>query len=276
MTPNLVSIITKHQKEQAIAPELQKCGFTTEVIEVDTDVLGTFSGEVERQKGVWDTLEAKIALGSHQAKGQFVLASEGSFGPHPEIPWLTVDEECLLWIDRQTNQRIQLIHRSTDTNYSFIEHIKDWKTLENWANSVDFPTHGVILCDDLKKPQWIVKEINNWNQLFEFFEQGLRLREWVCAQTDMRAHKNPKRMRVIADAAKLLVEKIQSKCPKCDTPGFGAIRKIPGLPCQSCGMPTRTPLSEIWCCSHCGYETEKKIPRENPWEHPMYCDFCNP
>jgi hypothetical protein len=276
MSPNLVSLITKHQKEQALSPELEKLGFTLEVIAVDTDTLGTFSGEIERKKDVWETLEAKINLGHTQAKGQILLASEGSFGPHPEIPWLTIDEECLLWFDHKTNQKIKVIHRSTDTNYSFLENIKAWETLETWAKSVDFPEHGVILCDDLKSPLWIEKEIRTWHELSNVFEKGLRLRECVCAQTDMRAHKNPKRMRVIADAAKILVQKLQSCCPSCKTPGFDVVKKIPGLPCQSCGMPTKTPISALWKCDACGYEIEKKIPRENPWENPMYCDFCNP
>ncbi len=69
-------IATKHRKEQVISPILEEAlGVKCIVSEnIDTDVLGTFTGEVERTNSPLETARMKCEL-----------ASEGSFGSHPYL-----------------------------------------------------------------------------------------------------------------------------------------------------------------------------------------------
>ncbi|HEY1079210.1 MAG TPA: DUF6671 family protein, partial [Bdellovibrio sp.] len=64
---------------------------------VDTDLLGTFSGEVERRGAVREVLRAKIELAiKDRPKNRLFLASEGSFGPHPHLGFVPSDMEALM------------------------------------------------------------------------------------------------------------------------------------------------------------------------------------
>lgn len=92
----------------------------------------------------------------------------------------------------------------------------------------------------------------------------------------MRAMYNPTRMSVIEKATGKLLDKINSQCPSCNMPGFDITDTKRGLPCSWCGNPTRSIVSVISRCKHCGYEMEKKYPDNKKFEDPMYCDECNP
>ena len=49
---------------------------------------------------------------------------------------------------------------------------------------------------------------------------------------DMRAHRNPTRMRVLRALSWKLAKRLERLCPKCDAPGFGSIGNRRGLPCE--------------------------------------------
>jgi hypothetical protein len=87
---------------------------------------------------------------------------------------------------------------------------------------------------------------------------------------------NPTRMKVIARATQKLVDKLNSCCPKCDTPGFGIADIKRGLPCDLCGMPTKSILSHLYICQKCNYTKEEIYPDKKFTEEPTFCDFCNP
>jgi hypothetical protein len=42
------ALATKHEKEKIVAPLFSSLGISLQVPQIDTDVLGTFSGEIER------------------------------------------------------------------------------------------------------------------------------------------------------------------------------------------------------------------------------------
>ena len=80
-------IATKHEKEKVIAPILEKelgvkCFLA---LDLDTDKLGTFSGEVERHDDPITTARKKCLLAMELTNCDLAVASEGSFGPHPTI-----------------------------------------------------------------------------------------------------------------------------------------------------------------------------------------------
>jgi hypothetical protein len=79
-------IATQHRKEQVMAPCLSEAlGVVCEVADqLDTDQLGTFSGEKPRLDDPISTLRKKCELAlKQQPEFDLVVASEGSFGPHP-------------------------------------------------------------------------------------------------------------------------------------------------------------------------------------------------
>jgi hypothetical protein len=98
----------------------------------------------------------------------------------------------------------------------------------------------------------------------------------VWVETDMRAHLNPMRRRVIEQAARKLVELVRSTCPACHTPGYTVIESRGGLPCADCGRPTRSILAHSYGCERCGHREEKRFPYGKETEQPLYCDACNP
>lgn len=87
---------------------------------------------------------------------------------------------------------------------------------------------------------------------------------------------NLNRMKVIEEATQKLANKINTKCPRCNTPGFGITDAKKGLPCESCHLPTRSILSYIYTCLRCNFNKEYMYPNGKVKEAPMYCDECNP
>ncbi|MBU3646369.1 MAG: hypothetical protein FGM49_06150, partial [Candidatus Nanopelagicaceae bacterium] len=57
------AIATKHLKEQIIAPIFVELGVSLEVAAVDTDLLGTFTGEIEREGTPKEVAIRKARLG---------------------------------------------------------------------------------------------------------------------------------------------------------------------------------------------------------------------
>ncbi|MBY0347635.1 MAG: hypothetical protein K2W79_05180 [Hydrotalea flava] len=270
-------IATKHQKEKVIAPLLQK-GLGVECIvpeNFDTDILGTFTGEVERKDDPVTTARNKCLLAMQLYDCDMAIASEGSFGPHPAMFFVYADDEIILFIDKKNDLEIIARELSTDTNFNG-EEIKTEKQLKDFAKRAKFPSHGLIVRKAKEDFTEIIKGITNWEQLSTTFNQFLKKYRVAYVETDMRAMYNPSRMLVIEKALQKLIDKIKSCCPQCSTPGFGITEAKPGLPCNLCGSPTRSTLSYIYTCQKCSFLKEEMYPHKNITEDPTYCDYCNP
>ena len=89
-----------------------------------------------------------------------------------------------------------------------------------------------------------------------------------------RAHANPTRMETIAEAAQDLAHKLCSRCPACGAPGFQLAERVPGLPCEDCGAPTRQASAEIQRCAKCAHQ--ETVARPEAAAPPERCDYCNP
>lgn len=85
---------------------------------LDTDLLGTFSGEIDRKNDPLTTLETKCEWAMNLTGADFALASEGSFGAHPAAFFLPANEEHLLLNDKNNNLKIHSRRLSTETNFS--------------------------------------------------------------------------------------------------------------------------------------------------------------
>jgi len=268
-------IATKHGKEEVISPVFEsyfnmKC-FTPE--NFDSDVLGTFTGEIERNIPPVDAAREKCRMVAQTCNADLIIASEGSFGPHPLIGFVPVDEEILLLTDLRNNLEIKVVQRSTKTNFASQE-VSTIKELFDFAEKAGFPSHGLILKSKNKGKDKYVKGIVDNITLINCFHALKKRNNTITVETDMRAMYNPTRMQVIQQAAEKLAQRIKSCCPKCSTPGFGIEQSIAGLKCSQCSLPTKSTSAYIYRCLKCDYE--KKVKTDSRSEDPTYCDFCNP
>lgn len=270
-------IATRHDKQSVIAPLFEReLGFECLVLpDLNTDSLGTFSGEVERIDDPVTTARNKCRLGMLLAECDAAIASEGSFGPHPSIPFVPVDEELLLFVDRRFGLEIHVSEMSPETNFNGSDiYVKD--ELVKFAKHALFPSHGLIIRGGQHDFRDMKKGITDWDTLLGEFERMREQYGKAYVETDMRAIYNPTRMAVIERTAEKLVKKIKTRCPSCETPGFGIQDRRAGLVCELCRRPTRGTLSYTYACQRCGYEKEELYPDGKQAEDPMYCDFCNP
>ncbi len=270
-------IASKHEKDRVMTPLFEKhLGVSCMVNQhFDTDILGTFTGEVERKHEPLSTLRMKCQKALELSDCDLVVGSEGSFGPHPSLFFVPANDELVMLIDKKNGFEIIERELSVETNFSG-SHIDTEAELETFAEKACFPSHALILRPSQTNYATIYKGIDSWADLRMAFRKLKNDYDMVYAETDMRAMHNPKRMAVIETATKKLIEKIQSACPSCNAPGFGITRSLPGLPCSLCGLPTRSTLSHILSCSICQYETTRNYTNQKMHEDPMYCDVCNP
>ena len=276
-TNRTLLIATQHKKEQVIAPILEReLGVRCIVNQgFDTDTLGTFTGEIERKDDPIATARTKCLQAMQQQNCDLGIASEGSFGPHPDVFFLPADDEFLIFID--TKNQIEVVVRETDFSTNFAgKSVSTEEELRTFASQVGFPSHGLILSDAEKQWKVIYKGIQEEDVLLTHFETIKANSPTVFVRTDMRAMYNPTRMQVIEKAAQKLAKRLQITCPSCQTPGFDATEAIPGLPCSLCAFPTRSPISYLYTCPKCAYQEEKKFPNGKTSEDPAHCDFCNP
>lgn len=273
----LLLIATKHGKEKVIAPVFEKeLGVKCVLIEnFDTDILGTFSGETERKEDAFTTVKKKCILAMEHYNIDLVLASEGSFGSHPQLFMVPCDDEILLLIDTKNKLEISERVLSIETNFRGQE-VRTQKELREFAMHAQFPSHALILRLNREENTKIIKDITNWEILLSAFHQFKEKSESVYVETDMRAMNNPTRMKHIEKVAQKLADKINSRCPECATPGFGIVDLTKGLPCESCHYPTNSILSHLYACTKCGLHKEAKYPNRIRFEEAQFCDLCNP
>lgn len=270
-------VATMHAKEKIIAPILEKeLGLKCFVaVNFDTDKLGTFTGEIDRIKDPITTARNKCLLAMEVMNCDLAIASEGSFGSHPCIYFVPADDEFLLFMDKENGLEIIVRELSTETNFNGAE-IKTEKELKKFAESAEFPSHGLIIRKAKDDFSEIVKGITNAEHLNSTFKHFISRYGKAFIETDMRAMYNPTRMEVIKRATIKLADKINSLCPGCDTPGFGITDAMQGLPCELCNFPTRSTLCYIYKCQKCSYIKKEKYPNGKLVENPLYCDICNP
>lgn len=276
----VASLATMHGKERAIAtPFRTMLGLEVIATEgLNTDALGTFSGDIPRVGSIGEVASRKARLGMDLLGTRLGLASEGSFGPHPGAPFLTVGRELLKFVDAE---------KSIEIAESLTTLANACETLE-WRRGVDiaqflersrFPSHGLVAHakDDAGRLH-VVKDLLSEDDIARALETLASLTGTgaVVLANDMRAHRNPTRMASLAELASRLAARIATPCPKCGLPGFGARSPLPGLPCSACGLPTPSARGERLACVSCDYAETHARPDGRIFEEPTYCERCNP
>jgi hypothetical protein len=266
-------VVTMHGKNEVIQSEFASLGLKWTNCELNTDQFGTFSGEIKRNFDAISTARQKCDLAFCHTDVDIAIASEGSFGPHPNIPFIPVNEELLLFKERKTGFESFVFSRVHKTNFTSLE-VSSLHALEKAANNACFPSHALIVTD--VKRQEMVKGIVDWKILEKTFNRFKEKHENIILETDMRAMLNPTRMEHIRQAAKKLYKKLDSCCPECQSPGFGNEHYESGLPCSACGLPTSSVLKLEIACPSCEYVSHVYHPNGKTDEDPQYCSFCNP
>lgn len=272
-------IATMHKKEEVIAPILEReLGISTVVpTNFNTDSFGTFTNEVKRTGDQLEAAKVKAEKAMDLTGLQIGISSEGSFGPHPIIPFISFNRELILFIDKKQQLEITGYAANSDTNYAQTT-VGSFDEAYEFAQSIGFPEHGVILKKSAETTERdeIVKGITSLEKLKDVLTQFIKKSPTIFIETDMRAMYNPTRMKNIEKATLDLISKINSLCPSCSTPGYEVKEVKKGLECEYCGFPTELILSNIYGCKKCDHEEEILYPNGKEKADPSQCNICNP
>ena len=278
---NRVAILaTMHNKEKVISPLLKEhLGINLIVPQgLNTDVFGTFTREIKRPDTqiITARLKAKKALEMDDEK--IAIASEGSFAPHPLIPYIYANREIIIFLDQENDLEIIGEVFSMETNFNH-QTISSLEEAEEFGEKVGFPEHGLVISfDNISKGKTeFIKGITSKENLIKSVETAIKNTNGKFhIETDMRAMYNPTRMKNIALATQDLINKINSLCPQCHTPGFMINQKIPGLPCELCHQPTSLIKAVIFQCQKCNFTQQQLFPNNQEFADPSLCEYCNP
>ncbi len=135
-----------HGKEKAIAPAFaDRLGLLVRPAgALDTDALGTFTGEIPRQGTMLEVAVRKAQLGMETSRLPLGLASKGTFGPHPAVPFFPAGMELLVFVD---DERGLIVHESLvaeATNFAHLVAVPG-ATLDAFLDQIGFPAHGLIV-----------------------------------------------------------------------------------------------------------------------------------
>lgn len=274
---NLI-IATMHRKEKVIAPLLEaELQVHAEVCkQLDTDAFGTFTREVPRIDTQVETAKQKALKALALSNETLAIASEGSFGPHPALPFVACNIELVVLIDTKNNLEVLGQALSFKTNFAYQE-ISTMEDALTFAVQAQFPSHGLVIIYETGQETEVMKGLSTKKDLSYGLKKAFKqsVKPTIQIETDMRAHFNPTRMNVIREATLNLLEKLRCHCPFCNTPGYAASEYLSGLPCEYCGFPTRRIKTIVYRCSKCQFEENKSAPGANK-SQPGECPICNP
>ena len=140
------ALATKHQKERVLGQPLRAAvGLEVYVpADLNTDLLGTFSGEVDRQGTPREVALRKARLGMNAAGLTLGLASEGSFGPDPQLLFVSADHELLGFVDDGLGIEVVEQILSPKTNFAH-DAARTFEDLKDFLARARFPSHGLIV-----------------------------------------------------------------------------------------------------------------------------------
>lgn len=269
------ALLTQHGKEHVIGPAFDSAlAARVRLVQgFDTDSLGTFTREIPREGSQLDAARVKARIGMELSGLRLGLASEGSFGPGP-LAFLSNDFELVILIDAERG--IEVVGRAQEAARHARTHVATPDELADAARSAGLPRHGLVLRAESDGRAQIRKGLDSWASLLAAFEElrSASPRAAIFVENDLRAHMHPTRMATIAAATADLVQRLQSACPACASPGYGLIAKLPGLPCGECGATTHEVRAEQHGCVACGHRDLREFAAFHG--DPSNCGSCNP
>lgn len=272
-----IALLTQHGKEAVLKPALD-AALGCEVQHVtgfDTDLLGTFTRDIDRAGGQLDAVRTKARKGMELSGLSIGVASEGSFGPDPFTGMLTWNVEHVILIDQDRGLEVtgtaQMVARCGELLAA------NWEEAAAFALANGFPSHQMVIRSQKKNVSTLYKGIYDWTTLETRFKEAQKTsadgKVWM--ESDLRAFANPTRMENIRRATVDLLKRLKSECPTCSMPGFWRTQSLPGMPCRTCGAPTHLPRGEVWKCVWCAHSDTTFKPATETAEA-KYCQVCNP
>ena len=272
-----VVLTSKHKKIDLIKPAFDiSVGCNIFELPLDTDQLGTFSGDIARLDPPLETAIKKARLGMSHTGTPLGIASEGSIGPDPIVPFLHSDIEHMVFVDDANEIVISESFRSFDITISTIT-VAPSEDLIQFLQKADFPNHNLIVRPNTKDKQGAFKGVRELPQLLEAIEKCANLSPdgLVVIESDLRAMSSPSRQKNIEHVANLLALRVSNLCAECKTPGWGCVGYEKGLKCSECGFENQLAIrQEILGCTKCEFTKLGKVISFNL--NPANCDFCNP
>jgi hypothetical protein len=269
---------TKHAKLPLIGPPLQRAvGLQVDAVPVDTDTLGTFTGDIPRPGPPLETAIAKARLGMAAAGQALGIASEGSIGPDPAMPFVIADRELIVLVDDDTGIVVWETHASWDI-VTATTTVRPGENLEQFLTRAGFPAHQLIVRPNSGQVQPIHKGVSDPGDLAAAVAECASVATDGLArvETDLRAHACPSRRSVIAEAAGRLASRLAARCPACGAPGWGRVDTLLGVPCAWCGTEVARPRAEIDGCPACEHRATRPVVSPETRADPGECPLCNP
>lgn len=270
-----------HGKEAAIANVLlERLGLVVTVArDIDTDALGTFTGEIPRAGSIRDAAIAKAKLGIAATGLPIGIASEGSYGPHPHLPFVAGGIELLVMVDER---RGIMVCEYLVEDAPMFDHVFAGPddALGPFLDRIDYPAHALIVKPAGAGPGAapIYKGLRDRDSLTSAIRDcAARSTDGrALIQTDMRAHMNPTRMATIGRLAHSFADRIATPCPICALPGYGQTGVETGLPCRACGAPSVLVRHQLYGCTGCDHRDRRPRPDGRRHADPSHCPECNP
>jgi hypothetical protein len=250
--------------------------------DVDTDQLGTFTGEIPRTGYGGRDRGPQGAPGDRVDRPRPCRGQRRLLRPAPVAPMLSAGQEILAFLDTVRDVHI-LERRTTPTNFGHTTTTPHRRGDRRLPGAHRFrsprgrrpspqlpPTCG-------RDPHLQGRPVPAPASMRRSAGAPRTPTDGLARlETDMRAHVNPTRMREISLLADRLASRLATLCPACGTPGFGPVDHEPGLPCDTCGEPTRLTLATIHGCARCSHRS--RHPREDGQRRadPTFCECCNP
>jgi ribosomal protein S27AE len=265
---------TKHDKARLIAPHFHNLlQVQIEEVNLDTDVLGTFSGEIERVGNSLETAIKKAKLGIEATGNPLAIASEGSITADPFVPFITADIETLVFIDEELEITV---YETVISNEIFAATTTTLKNnLDEFLKRADFPNHALIV-----KPNSGAGAIKGIREIRELEKAITDARDQssdgeAIIESDLRAMCSPSRQKNISATALKLVQRLSRTCPECQTPGWGLTSYTRGVECSECGDFSIDAIKqEVIGCVKCEYTAPGAV--INLTLDPAQCMSCNP
>jgi len=270
-------LTSKHQKLNQIGPPLlEHIGLGVFELDLDTDQLGTFTGEIERLNPPQETAIRKARMGMKASGCALGIASEGSIGPDPLVPFVISDIEHLVLVDDELGIVITETYRSFDITTAIIS-VTAGQDLGDFLTRADFPHHKLIVRPNTEARDFSIKGITDLTQLNAAIEACSEQSPtgFVVVESDLRAHCSPSRQANIQEVAITLAHRVSRLCPHCHTPGWGRTSYQKGVRCGECFRVSPEAIrQEILGCARCDHRESGKIIAHKL--DPTYCNWCNP
>lgn len=274
-------LATMHGKESAIAPVLLKrLGLAVSTApDLDTDALGTFTGEIPRAGAMRDAAVAKARLGMAATGLAIGIASEGSYGRHPHVPLIAGGIEIMVLVDDTRGIVVSevLVEDTPIYDHAFAATMDE---LGPYFDRTGFPDQALIVkpFDTRIEAGAIYKGLRCKDDLAQAITRcaAHSSEGRALVQTDMRAHMNPTRMATLSRLATAFAERLAASCPACGMPGYGQVDVETGLPCEVCGAPSIMVRNQLFGCVACSHHEMRPRPDGMTHADRRLCPECNP